>query len=246
MASISQLSDLDGALIRYVWGAPASFDSNITGPQGVGFWRNLFEVLKPGAFVVMECSHKEIFHLGILLRVAGFSVRDTLFIASDAVVGEGGSLYIFACRPVDYNYAYNTMQYGVGGLNIVESRFYPDGGGEGKWPANVLHDGSADDVPQDALNPHSHTCSRFFKEIQGGITSSETLRYFGALICPPGGTLVLLGADSMSCGSLLEYGINVVAVSEGGHVENTPPAPPSCVPPPEELEDISILALWGL
>lgn len=50
---------------------------------------------------------------------------------------------IVAMKPTDGTYAQNAIEYGVGGFNIDLCRV---GGSGGRWPANLIHDGSEDVV----------------------------------------------------------------------------------------------------
>lgn len=51
---------------------------------------------------------------------------------------------ILARRPLEGTVAENTLEYGVGGINVDGCRHAEDGCGGSKWPPNVLHDGSRD------------------------------------------------------------------------------------------------------
>ena len=56
---------------------------------------------------------------------------------------------ILARKPLDGNVADNVLRYGAGGINVVGCEIGVGASGRGRWPANVVHDGS--DEVEDAF-----------------------------------------------------------------------------------------------
>ena len=158
----------------------------------VDTWRRVFDVMKPGAYLVAFAATKGYHRMACAIEDAGFEIRDMLswlygtgFPKSHNLSGEhegkGTALkpavepIVFAQKPVsEGSVAKNVARWGVGAINIDSCRIHADdaqGGsytvkrfapgadvnksgawkqdqeftGEmkpGRWPANVLHDGS--------------------------------------------------------------------------------------------------------
>jgi site-specific DNA-methyltransferase (adenine-specific) len=157
-------------------------------------WRRVFDVMKPGAYLVAFAATKGYHRMACAIEDAGFEIRDMLswlygtgFPKSHNLDGEhegkGTALkpavepIVFAQKPLsEGSVAANVARWGVGAINIDACRIHADdaqGGsytvkrfapgadvnksgawkqeaefvGEmklGRWPANVLHDGSAE------------------------------------------------------------------------------------------------------
>nr|WP_315051281.1 site-specific DNA-methyltransferase [uncultured Brevundimonas sp.] len=120
------------------------------------FWWEVLRVLKPGAHVVAFGGTRTYHRLVCALEDAGFEIRDQLawiygsgFPKSHRQTGPfdgwGTALkpafepIVLARKPLDGTVAENLRRWGVGALNIDECRT-----AEGRWPANLLHDGSAE------------------------------------------------------------------------------------------------------
>ncbi|KPH67530.1 DNA methyltransferase [Novosphingobium sp. ST904] len=162
-------------------------------------WRRVFDVMKPGAYLVAFAATKGYHRMACAIEDAGFEIRDMLswlygsgFPKSHNLDGEhegkGTALkpavepIVFAQKPIsEGSVAANTARWGVGAINIDACRIYTDdelkaGAGKlwshyrtkrfapgaavnatgewkgaenfegiskpGRWPANLLHDGS--------------------------------------------------------------------------------------------------------
>lgn len=127
-------------------------------------------------------------------------------------------------------YAQNILKWGVGALNIDESRVKGDKTDEkGRFPANVIHDGS--DEVKDAF-PNSGSAARFFyeakaqskdreqglechgtskrKNIHPTVKPTDLMRYLVRMVTPKGGTIadIFMGSGSTGKGVLVENIIN--------------------------------------
>ncbi len=128
------------------------------------FWRELYRVVKPGGFVVMASATKTYHRLACAIEDAGFEIRDMI----SWLYGSGwpkshnhqrsgkkhGSAlkpacepFVLARKPLEGSIIANVRKWGTGALNIDGCRVELDTGeaiAEGRWPANVAHDGSAE------------------------------------------------------------------------------------------------------
>lgn len=122
------------------------------------FWREVYRVLKPGAHVVAFGGTRTYHRLVCAIEDAGFEIRDQLawvygsgFPKShDQGDGWGTALkpafepIVLARKPLDGSVAVNLARWGVGSLNIDVCRVEAGADARGRWPANLLHDGSAE------------------------------------------------------------------------------------------------------
>tara|TARA_R110000868_G_scaffold409574_1_gene695345 strand:+ start:489 stop:1469 length:981 start_codon:yes stop_codon:yes gene_type:complete len=132
------------------------------GVPGVEFWQETLRVAKPGAHLLAFGGTRTFHRLTVAIEDAGWEVRDcvmwlcgTGFPKSHNGPWGGTALkpawepVIVARKPLDGTVAANVLQYGTGALNIDECRVGAKGGSSnsldsiaGRWPANLLHDGS--------------------------------------------------------------------------------------------------------
>lgn len=112
-------------------------------------------ILKPGGHLVSFSSPRTYHHMAVGIEMAGFEIRDQImwvfgsgFPKSHNLKGEhtgwGTALkpshepVCLARKPFKGPVAANMQAYGVGAINIDASRV----GEVGRWPANIIHDGS--------------------------------------------------------------------------------------------------------
>jgi DNA modification methylase len=114
---------------------------------------------------------------------------------------------IVARKPLIGTVAENVLTHGTGALNIDGSRV------GGRWPANVIHDGSEDVVaefPNDAAR--FFYCAKTSKAERGEGNNHPTvkpialMRYLCRLVTPPGGLVLdpFNGSGSTGCAAVLE------------------------------------------
>jgi site-specific DNA-methyltransferase (adenine-specific) len=123
-------------------------------------WRKVFRVMKPGAYLVAFGGTRTFHRMAVAIEDAGFELRDTLmwlygtgFPKSHNQKGDwegwgsalkpGWEPIILAQKTRAGTIAANLLSYGCGALNIDACRVPHEGThGLGRWPANLLHDGS--------------------------------------------------------------------------------------------------------
>lgn len=126
------------------------------GVPGVEFWQEALRVAKPGAHLLAFGGTRTFHRLTVAIEDAGWEIRDCMmwlygsgFPKSHNGPWGGTALkpawepVIVARKPLSGTVADNVLRYGTGALNIDGCRV---GGTEGRWPANVMHDGSAEVV----------------------------------------------------------------------------------------------------
>lgn len=123
------------------------------GVPGEEFWREALRVAKPGAHLLAFGGTRTFHRLTVAIEDAGWEVRDVVcwlygsgFPKSLNIGGGWGTALkpawepvIVARKPLDGTVAANVTRYGTGALNIDGCRV---GDASGRWPANVMHDGS--------------------------------------------------------------------------------------------------------
>ncbi|MDT0138073.1 site-specific DNA-methyltransferase [Acidovorax sp. PRC11] len=137
-----------------------------SGVPGVEIWAECLRVLKPGGHLLAFAGTRTQHRMAVNIEDAGFEIRDMIawvygsgFPKSRNLDGEwrgwGTALkpalepITVARRPLAGTVAANMLQHGTGALNIDGCRV---GGEGGRWPANLIHDGTEEVV---ALFPES-------------------------------------------------------------------------------------------
>lgn len=104
----------------------------------------------------------------------------------------------------------NILDNGCGGININDCR------ADGRWPANLIHDGSPDVVStmpdgtsrvfysaksNDSDRPHGSTATA-----HPTVKPLDLMRYLVRLVCAPGGTVLdpFMGSGSTGCAAVME------------------------------------------
>ena len=164
-------------------------------------WKLVFRVLKPGGHLIAFGGSRTYHRLAVAIEDAGFEIRDQIMWlygsgfpknmnVGNAVdklqqpnewQGWGTALkpahepIVLARKPIgEKNIADNLLKHRTGGINIDGSKF----GESGRYPANVMHDGS-DDVLE-AFPDGKESPARFFycpkvskKEREAGLDNFE-------------------------------------------------------------------------
>jgi DNA modification methylase len=138
----------------------------------VEIWAECLRVLKPGGHLLAFAGTRTQHRMAVRIEDAGFEIRDMIawvygtgfnkvgYIKDDVgnhvLPGFGGSLkpalepITMARKPFKGNVAANVLAHGTGAINVDGCRV----GTAGRWPSNLIHDGS-DEVTQ--LFPDSNS-----------------------------------------------------------------------------------------
>lgn len=115
-------------------------------------WQEIYRVMKPGAYLISFFGTRT-YHRGVVqIEDAGFEIRDQIFwvFGSGMPKSRNGAWggtglkpahepIVVARKPLQGTVAQNHARWGTGGLAIDVCRV---GDGDGRWPANLIHDGS--------------------------------------------------------------------------------------------------------
>jgi DNA modification methylase len=184
-----------------------SFDSCITDPPygmeiaGVGWdhnvppietWREVYRVLKPGAFVLSFCSPEFYHRMAVAVEDAGFVPRDMIFWMVTTKMAKTNRLkpahepIFVAQKPLDVTIENNFSKWGCGKINVDKARIPWDG----KPPTGWVKGGSkrrafggkvakaADKIEKETedANPNG----RYPSDIIGYFDEPEHQKYFYA------------------------------------------------------------------
>ena len=136
---------------------------------GVSFnhltWLGIRNLLRPGSLLLSFGGNRTYHRIAVAIEDGGFQIRDCVGyawvhgngfpknhnfparIGDNAWDGYGTALkpawepIVLAMNPLDGTFANNAMAHGIAGLNIEMGRVGSEGG-DGRWPANLIHDGS--------------------------------------------------------------------------------------------------------
>lgn len=115
-------------------------------------WYECLRVLKPGGHVIAFSGSRTYHRMACRIEDAGFEIRDMLawlygsgFPKSKTQLKPAIEPMVLARKPLIGTIRNNVEQYGVGQLNIDECRT-EKAGSQGRYPTNVLHDGSEEVV----------------------------------------------------------------------------------------------------
>lgn len=113
-------------------------------------WAEVFRICKPGAMLAAFGGSRTHHHLMVALEQAGWEIRDVImwiygsgFPKSHNYFGFDGygtalkpayEPIIIAMKPLEGTYAKNASKWGLGGINIDDSRI------QSRWPANLIFD----------------------------------------------------------------------------------------------------------
>lgn len=136
----------------------------------VDIWSECLRVLRPGGHLLAFAGTRTQHRMAVRIEDAGFEIRDMIaWVYGSGFPKHANALkpalepITMARKPLRGSVAENVLAYGTGGLSIDGCRV---GGNAGRWPANLLHDGSPEVV---ALFPQA-------KGQQGAVTGREPSR----------------------------------------------------------------------
>ena len=116
-------------------------------PQ-LDIWKQCLRVLKPGGYLLSFSSTRTYHRLAVLIEDAGFDIRDQIMWVYGSGMPKGQNLkpahepIVVAKKPHRGSLKANVETHGTGYFNIEDSKV------GGRWPANLIHDGS-DEVVAD-------------------------------------------------------------------------------------------------
>ena len=161
----------------------------------VEIWAECLRVLKPGGYLLAFAGTRTQHRMATAIEDAGFEIRDMIAWVYGSGFpkshnGEWGGTALkpalepitMARKPLIGTVAANVREHGTGGLNIDGCRVHggPSEGGavsgstsDGRWPANLIHDGSDEVV---ALFPQSKGQQG---DVRGTEPSSKTTDVYG-------------------------------------------------------------------
>lgn len=175
-------------------------------------WTLIYDNLKPGSHLAMISDTKEYHSTAIEIENSGFEIRDMIAYICDPTI-----LISISRKPIVETVAKNVLEFGTGGINIGISKIIPENSDQGRWPANLIHDGTmVNDFPfskgqqgyvgpehgdrksintygdygkRPAAKPRNDTGSaaRFYFCAK---TQKELLEYISNMITPPSGTII--------------------------------------------------------
>lgn len=150
----------------------------------VDVWREVLRVLKPGAYALVFGGARTYHRVAVNIEDAGFEIRDQIqwlygsgFPKSKNIGGGRGTALkpahepiVLARKPLVGSVAANSAEFGTGTLNIDACRTE-----EGRWPANVIHDGSEEvisafpDAPGQLADASTSSSSRKTQNVYGAM-----------------------------------------------------------------------------
>jgi site-specific DNA-methyltransferase (adenine-specific) len=207
-----------------------AFDTNM--------WRLVLNAMKPGAYLIAFSSTRTYHHMACAIEAAGFITHpmvgwlygqgfpkatrlkapgtDQLRYGLQALKPSLEPIYL-GQKPMDGTGTENWLKYGTGALDIGACRVPGEDVPEGRWPSNVLHDGSAAIEAAFATfsqRADSTTAARFFPALpftpeelpfcyaakasqaerhgstHPAVKPLALMRWLCRLVTPPGGTVL--------------------------------------------------------
>lgn len=166
----------------------------------VELWAEALRVLKPGGHLLAFSGARTYHRMACAIEDAGFEIRDqTMWLYGSGFpkshnIGEGRGTALkpahepicVARKPLAGTVAANVLAYGVGALNIDVCRI---GGVDGRWPANVIHDGS-----DEVLAAFPDAPGQLANAAEGG-DRRKTQNVYGAMLRGSNGTAPHIEAD---------------------------------------------------
>lgn len=117
-----------------------------------------------------------------------------------------------ARKPLAGTVAANVLAHGTGALNIDGARVEGKDGEPGRWPANLLHDGSEEVVDHLGHAGRFFYCAKASKRDRGEgnrhptVKPTDLMRYLCRMVTPPGGVVLdpFMGSGSTGKAAVLE------------------------------------------
>lgn len=156
---------------------------------GVIVWRELLRTMCPGAHLLAFGGTRTHHRLMCAIEDSGFKIRDCLMwlhgqgFPKSANLGDGYGTnlkpawepIILAMKPLDGTFAQNAEKWGVAGIGIDTARIQTGTVDLGRWPANVLHDGS------DEVLEHFPDAPGQLADVSTNCDNRKTQNVYGAM-----------------------------------------------------------------
>lgn len=169
------------------------------GPRSSAAWRACSRVLKPGGHAVVAAFGRDMDIIGMALRCADFEMRDSIFVPH-----ERGQFPVLVARSKlgAKTIVENVRRYGAGALNLGATRVKPSedevilgiADEEGRWPANLIHDGSV--AIEEAMRARrresskAHVFNSLAMDADADGLAVALARHLTRLTVPPGGVIL--------------------------------------------------------
>lgn len=144
----------------------------------ISFWQECLRILKPGGYLISACGTRTHHRMTVNIEDAGFEIHDSIAWLYSTGMPHGKNLgygyhtqlkpamelFTVAKKPIDgKTIADNFALWGTGGINIQDNMISVPGGETGRFPSNVIHDGS-DEIRSLFPDNKGQICKRSYHE----------------------------------------------------------------------------------
>ena len=183
-------------------------------------WRLAWELLKPGGHLLAFSASRNYHRMAVAIEDAGFEIRDQMMwlygsgfpkshnigknvdktlgnVGKNEWEGWGTALkpahepIAVGRKPIsESTVAKNVLKHGTGAINIDASRVESDEDVEGRFPANIMHDGLHQDWARFFYCPKVSKKERGENNKHPTVKPQELMKYLVRLVTPKGGTVL--------------------------------------------------------
>ena len=183
-------------------------------------WRLAWELLKPGGHLLAFSASRNYHRMAVAIEDAGFEIRDQMMwlygsgfpkshnigknvdktlgnVGKNEWEGWGTALkpahepIAVGRKPIsESTVAKNVLKHGTGAINIDASRVESDEDVEGRFPANIMHDGLQQDWARFFYCPKVSKKERGENNKHPTVKPQELMKYLVRLVTPKGGTVL--------------------------------------------------------
>ena len=183
-------------------------------------WRLAWELLKPGSHLLAFSASRNYHRMAVAIEDAGFEIRDQMMwlygsgfpkshnigknvdktlgnVGKNEWEGWGTALkpahepIAVGRKPIsESTVAKNVLKHRTGAINIDASRIESVEGVEGRFPANIMHDGLQQDWARFFYCPKVSKKERGENNKHPTVKPQELMKYLVRLVTPKGGTVL--------------------------------------------------------
>jgi len=183
-------------------------------------WRLAWELLKPGSHLLAFSASRNYHRMAVAIEDAGFEIRDQMMwlygsgfpkshnigknvdktlgnVGKNEWEGWGTALkpahepIAVGRKPIsESTVAKNVLKHKTGAINIDASRIESVEGVEGRFPANIMHDGLQQDWARFFYCPKVSKKERGENNKHPTVKPQELMKYLVRLVTPKGGTVL--------------------------------------------------------